>query len=125
MIDYSKVDYSDPMWWVRINMVLSELDRRDRMKAMELALLRDLTVVSSPYANEMGILSVAHQIGKTINGINKLIFQGSYDPEAEEKALVDELTAAWENEWGPLGDRITEAAIDEAVSVMNARAAKW
>ena len=114
-IDYSKSNFHDSLWFLKLDFVLHEMLDRTTLEYLRVSQLRHLTYLTIPNLEPEHWENHREAEHSTYEDYIRLLL-GEFDTEKEDRQtrIKRALTDAWSNEFGSPDDPKTQISIDAA-----------
>jgi hypothetical protein len=113
LIDFSEFDPLDRFWYIKLNLLLDQVERRYCMKYAEFSIMRHTLLATSGMLDETSAkYHFEQQQDLHRSWLNMLLDRNPESEESRQRRIMSEWQHSWESQFGDLDDPDTQENID-------------
>lgn len=112
-IDFAQADPNDRWWWKRLNFILDEVGRRDRLEWLQANARHYAGLLANGKLENEAFQKTQEASMELVGSVYTLLF-----PWQSDVSLQQDLVDMWTSEYGDINSPETKAMIDAAIEAI-------
>ncbi len=118
-VDFSRADPRNPHWWMKLRIVLDQVEARNLIEVTKLNHATTAALLSRGDLTEDSINKLRDNAERLVTRVKKERFPWvQFDDQAVTQQVVERMSRMWAETWGDPDDPATRAKIDATVAMM-------